>query len=116
MSSNQSEQSGAAFNPEFNPDGLTFEEAFRQLADIAEKMEAGGLTLGDATAQFEQGMKLVQRCNQLLDSAELEVTTLRENYQRPAASASPNGETKPPFFDDPPYDEDAGGDEEDLPF
>ena len=111
MSSSQADQTGASFNP----GEMSFEEAFRRLAEIAEKMEAGGLTLGDATAQFEQGMKLVQRCNQLLDSAELEVTTLRENYQRPAASASPNGEAEPPFFGDPPYD-DVSGDEEDLPF
>ena len=111
MTSKESEPAGASSNP----DELSFEDAFRQLAGIAEKMEAGGLTLGDATAQFEQGMKLVQRCNQLLDSAELEVTTLRESYQRPGVPASSNGETEPPFFDDPPYD-DVSDDEEDLPF
>ena len=112
MSSSQPDQTGDSFNAE----DMTFEEAFRQLAEIAEKMEAGGLTLGDATAQFEQGMKLVQRCNHLLDSAELEVTTLRESYQRPAvASASvPVGE-EPPFFDDGAYGE-VADDEDELPF
>ena len=94
---------------------MSFEEAFRHLAAIAEKMEAGGLTLGDATAQFEQGMRLVQRCNQLLDSAELEVTTLREGYQRPGASAPAPDDGEPPFFDDAPYG-DAAGDEDELPF
>ena len=111
MSSSQADQTGASFNP----GELTFEEAFRQLAEIAEKMEAGGLTLGDATAQFEQGMKLVQRCNQLLDSAELEVTTLRENYQRPAASPTVPGDAEPPFFDEAPYDE-VPEEEEEIPF
>ena len=111
MSSNQPEQTGASFNP----DDMTFEEAFRQLAEIAEKMEAGGLTLGDATARFEQGMKLVQRCNQLLDSAELEVTTLRESYQRPATSPTAIGDAEPPFFDDPPYEE-VPEEEEEIPF
>ena len=111
MSSSQPDQTGASSNTE----DMTFEEAFRQLADIAEKMEAGGLTLGDATAQFEQGMKLVQRCNQLLDSAELEVTTLRESYQRPGASAPAPDNGEPPFFDDDSYG-DATGDEEELPF
>ena len=111
MSSSQPDQTGDSFNAE----DMTFEEAFRQLAEIAEKMEAGGLTLGDATAQFEQGMKLVQRCNHLLDSAELEVTTLRESYQRPVASASvPVGE-EPPFFDDGGYGE-VADDEDELPF
>ena len=111
MSSSQSGQTGVPFNPE----GMTFEEAFRQLAEIAEKMEAGGLTLGDATAQFEQGMKLVQRCNQLLDSAELEVTTLRESYQRPAASPTARGDAEPPFFGDASYDE-IPEEEEEIPF
>ena len=111
MSSSQADQTGASFNP----GEMSFEEAFRQLAEIAENMEAGGLNLGDATAQFERGMKLVQRCNQLLDSAELEVTTLRENYQRPAAPASSNGEMEPPFFDDASYDE-GPGEEEEIPF
>lgn len=64
--------------------GLSFEDAFRQLAAIAEGMEQGGLTLAEATARFEQGMRLVQHCNFLLDTAELEITQLRESYQRPA--------------------------------
>ena len=74
-----------------------------------------GSTSGDATARFEQGMKLVQRCNQLLDSAELEVTTLRESYQRPVASAAAPDDGEQPFFDDATYG-DAAGDEEELPF
>ncbi len=111
MSSSDATPAGA---PD-STDELSFEDAYRQLAEIAEKMEAGGLTLGDATAQFEQGMKLVQRCNQLLDSAELEVTTLRESYQRPGASAPTPDDGEPPFFDDASYD-DAAGDEEELPF
>ena len=53
---------------------------------LAEGMEKGGLTLAEATARFEQGMRLVQHCNFLLDTAELEITQLRESYQRPGAS------------------------------
>lgn len=111
MSSSDANPSGAPGSS----DELSFEDAYRQLAEISEKMEAGGLTLGEATAQFEQGMKLVQRCNQLLDSAELEVTTLRESYQRPGVPAPAPDSEEPPFFDDASYD-DAAGDEEELPF
>ena len=98
-----------------NPDEPGFEDAFRQLAEIAERLEAGGLTLAEATSRYEQGMKLVQRCNQLLDSAELEITTLRDNYQRPGAAADLSIGKEPPFFDEAPYD-DAGEEEEELPF
>jgi len=96
---------------------LSFEEAYRQLAGIAERLEAGGLTLAEATACYKQGMMLVQQCNHLLDSAELEITTLRDSSQRAAVSAPFSGnDAPPPLPEDAPYDG-AGYDEEDeLPF
>ena len=94
---------------------LSFEDAFRQLADIAEGMEKGGLTLAEATARFEQGMKLVQHCNHLLDTAELEITQLRESYQKPAASAGHINDSEPPF-DYPADDDEMYEDEDSLPF
>ena len=96
---------------------LSFEDAFRQLTEIAEGMEKGGLTLSEATSRFEQGMKLVQHCNHLLDSAELEITQLRESYQRPDSPGGfqPEAAAGLQFpADDEEYFED---DEEDsLPF
>ena len=97
-----------------NPAELGFEDAFRQLAEIAERLEAGGLTLAEATVRYEQGMKLVQRCNQLLDTAELEITALRDSYQRPATPGEPDV-PEPPYFDEAPYD-DAVDEEDQLPF
>ena len=94
---------------------LSFEDAFRQLAEIAEGMEKGSLTLAEATARFEQGMKLVQHCNRLLDTAELEITQLRESYQRPETPAPfPNGPGH--SFHHLPEDEEIYEDEDDLPF
>ncbi|CAI8005657.1 Exodeoxyribonuclease 7 small subunit [Geodia barretti] len=104
-----------SLDPSAGADDPGFEDAFRQLAEIAERLEAGGLTLAEATARYEQGMKLVQRCNQLLDSAELEITTLRDNYQRAVLPATLSGAEEPPFFDEAPYD-DVGDEEESLPF
>ena len=105
---------------DFDPAQLGFEDAFRQLSEIAEHLEAGGLTLAEATARYEQGMKLVQHCNHLLDSAELEITTLRENYQRPPAAAVPQDDAEPPYHDDAPYDEvadeEVADQEDELPF
>ncbi len=96
-------------------DELGFEEAFRQLTEIAERLEAGGLTLADATARYEEGMKLVQHCNQLLDSAELEITTLRENYQRQSSAISQPDGLEQPYFEEAPYEE-IVEEEDDLPF
>ncbi len=59
---------------------LAFEEAFRRLNETAEALESGGLPLAQATALYEQGMALVQKCNQLLNEAELKITELKESY------------------------------------
>ena len=61
-------------------EAMTFEDAFRQLGETAEALEAGGLPLAQATAVYEQGMALVQRCNQLLNETELKITELKESY------------------------------------
>ena len=61
-------------------DSLSFEDAFRQLSEMAESLEDGGLTLAQATARYEEGMNLVGRCNRLLDEAELKITNLRDSF------------------------------------
>ena len=76
-------------NPEI--ESLTFEQAFQNLAEMAESLEAGGLTLAEATTRYEQGMILVQRCNQLLDQAELKITSLKDAYAQDPGSLSPDG-------------------------
>ena len=57
---------------------LSFEEAFVRLNEMAQSLEDGGLSLNEATARFAEGMDLVRRCNQLLDDAELRITTLKD--------------------------------------
>ena len=94
---------------------LSFEDAFRQLAEIAEGMEKGGLTLAEATARFEQGMMLVQHCNRLLDTAELEITQLRESYQRPERPAAFPSDPGSSFHYPPELEEIYKG-EDDLSF
>ena len=67
-------------SPEVKPDvgTLSFEEAFELLNEMAQSLEDGGLSLNEATARFAEGMDLVRRCNQLLDEAELRITTLKD--------------------------------------
>ena len=61
-------------------DSDSFEHSFQRLSEMAEQLEAGGLTLAEATTCFEEGMRLVQFCNQLLNDAELKITELKESY------------------------------------
>ena len=59
---------------------LSFEEAFGRLSEMSASLEDGGLTLSEATGRYEEGMRLVQRCNQLLDEAQLKITELKDSY------------------------------------
>lgn len=59
---------------------LSFEEAFKKLEKLVEKMESGGLTLEQATALYEDGLKLAQICSTRLDEAELKITKLNAAF------------------------------------
>ena len=63
----------------------SFEDSFLRLSEMAEQLESGGLTLAEATARFEEGMKLVQSCNEMLSNAELRITELKETYNSAAS-------------------------------
>ena len=68
------------FLPQEGDESPSFEDSFLRLSEMAEQLEAGGLTLAEATARFEEGMKLVQFCNDMLNGAELKITELKETY------------------------------------
>ncbi|MFN2244207.1 MAG: exodeoxyribonuclease VII small subunit [Anaerolineae bacterium] len=59
-------------------EALSFEQAVGELEGTVERLEEGDLSLADAIALYERGMRLVQHCNDLLDAAELQVQTLAE--------------------------------------
>jgi exodeoxyribonuclease VII small subunit len=55
---------------------LSFEQAFAALETTVGKLESGGLTLEQAVALYEEGMRLTKLCGQRLDAAELRVSRL----------------------------------------
>jgi exodeoxyribonuclease VII small subunit len=54
----------------------SFEDAFQELADIVDQLEAGNLTLDDTLKLYERGRALVQSCQLQLNEAELRVLQL----------------------------------------
>ena len=62
-------------------DSPPFEVAFALLEDAVAVLEQGGLTLEEAVARFEVGMRLAARCEALLDAAELRITQLLEEHE-----------------------------------
>jgi exodeoxyribonuclease VII small subunit len=64
---------------------LSFEEAFRDLEAMVQRLEDGELTLEEALTLYERGMSLAQRCGDALDAAELQVQQLAAaNEQQPS--------------------------------
>ena len=57
-------------------ESMTFEQAYIELEETVQKLEAGNLALEEAITLYQRGMALTQYCNQQLDTAELRVKTL----------------------------------------
>jgi len=56
---------------------LSYEEAFTRLELAVTALQDGRLSLEQALEDYEEGMKLVQHCHDLLQKAELRVQQLR---------------------------------------
>jgi exodeoxyribonuclease VII small subunit len=54
----------------------SFESALGELEEAVAILEQGGLTLEEALARFETGMRLAAQCETILNAAELRVTQL----------------------------------------
>ena len=57
-------------------ENLNFEEAMKNLEEIANSLEKGDLDLDTSIAKFEEGMKLSKQCNDFLENAEKRITIL----------------------------------------
>jgi exodeoxyribonuclease VII small subunit len=55
----------------------TFEQSLAQLEAIVNAIEEGKVGLQDAIAQYENGMKLVHRCREMLAAAETKIQQLQ---------------------------------------
>jgi len=66
------------------PDPLAFEEALGRLDETVSALETCKLPLEDAIHLYEEGVHLAQRCQELLDQAELRVSRLVAAGDEPA--------------------------------
>ena len=57
----------------------SFEESLERLESIVAAMEAGDLGLDDMIARFEEGQKLIARCQKRLTDVERRVEALVKN-------------------------------------
>ncbi|HEV2087737.1 MAG TPA: exodeoxyribonuclease VII small subunit [Cryptosporangiaceae bacterium] len=62
------------------PDGddqLTYEDARAALAEVVQRLEAGGTTLEESLALWERGERLADVCQQWLDGARARLAAAR---------------------------------------
>ena len=57
-------------------EGISFEEAMRRLQEIADRLENGQASLNESLSLYEEGIRLVKLCNEMLTSAEQKIRTL----------------------------------------
>ncbi|MCZ8156983.1 MAG: exodeoxyribonuclease VII small subunit [Leptospira sp.] len=55
---------------------ISFEDALRELEDIAEKLEKGQLSLEESIKAYEKGMELKKICSDRLSEAEAKIEFL----------------------------------------
>ena len=60
---------------------MTFEMAISQLEEIISRMESGNAPLADALSDYENAVKLVRHCTELLENAEKKLTVLTQEDQ-----------------------------------
>ena len=60
---------------------MTFEMAISQLEEIISRMESGNAPLADALGDYENAVKLVRHCTELLENAEKKLTVLTQEDQ-----------------------------------
>ena len=64
----------------------SFEDALRQLEEIAEQIEQGKIGLEESIVKYEQGMLLVKQCREILSTAERRIQMLQEKPDGPVAA------------------------------
>ncbi len=55
---------------------INFEDAMKELEEIANKLEKNDLDLDKSVEIFEEGMKLSKKCSEILENAEKRITIL----------------------------------------
>ena len=76
-------------SPEDATPKLTFEEALRELEQIAGDLESGRLGLSEALGRYEKGMGFLRHCHELLADAERRIEVLTRLDEQGQISSKP---------------------------
>ena len=62
-----------------NNNDLTFEQAVTRIDEIVASLERGDAQLDKSLSLFEEGVKLIESCGTMLDTAEQKVVSLQKS-------------------------------------
>ncbi|MGE4285616.1 MAG: exodeoxyribonuclease VII small subunit [Phycisphaerae bacterium] len=62
-----------------NKQELTFEQAIGKLKDVVSSIENGQVGLEESLKKYEEGMKLIAHCKEILKRCEEKIITLTES-------------------------------------
>ena len=65
------------------PEEMSFEEALERLEALVAELERGELPLEESVRAYEEGVRLVRRCEKLLADAEARIRTLGDEGETP---------------------------------
>ena len=57
---------------------FSLEQSLLRLEEISEKLESADLSLDDSLKLFEEGTKLVKKCKEKIESAEIKIKELTD--------------------------------------
>ena len=63
-------------SPKESQPPLSFEQALARLEEVVHQLEEGQIGLAESLAQYEEGVKLLKQCYQLLEHAERRIELL----------------------------------------
>ncbi len=69
----------------------TFEEALGQLEELTRQIEQGEIGLEESITKYEEGMKLVQHCRDVLGKAEHKIEQLQQRADGSLAARDAKG-------------------------
>ena len=68
--------------PAAQPEGLSYEAARDELAEVVRQLEQGGATLEQSLALWERGEQLAEICQRWLDGAQARLDAARATGER----------------------------------
>lgn len=72
---------------------MDFEKSLKQLEELVDKLEKGGLSLEESLKCFEQGVKLTRQCREALQQAEQKISVLSKENGDWTEKSFDDGET-----------------------